>query len=109
MNNISWQIKGNNNEWINILKPNEIASRQKQGPREAIQVFSFGGEDKSWRDAVRRGRIHRIRASYCSVLPCQKKERKNQNHFVAGIPNTVASSPSFTSLLYFSNEQDATQ
>lgn len=32
MNNISQLIKGNNNEWINILKPNEIASRQKQGP-----------------------------------------------------------------------------
>lgn len=40
MNNISRPIKGNNNEWINILKPNEIASRQKQGPQEAIQVFS---------------------------------------------------------------------
>lgn len=76
MNNISWPIKENNNEWINILKPNEIASRQKQGPREAIQVFSFGGEDKSWREAARRGRIHRIRATNCSVLPPRHKRKR---------------------------------
>ena len=61
MNNISRPIKGNNNEWINILKPNEIASRQKQGPpRSHPGFFSFGGEDKSRREAVRRGRIHHI-------------------------------------------------
>lgn len=53
MNNISRLIKGNNNEWINILKPNEIASRQKQGPWEAIQVFSFEGEDKSQGEAMK--------------------------------------------------------
>lgn len=33
MNNISGLIKENNNEWINILKLNEIASRQKLGLR----------------------------------------------------------------------------
>lgn len=75
MNNISWPIKANNNEWINILKPNEIASRQKQGPREAIQVFSFGREDK--RKAERRGlrerSIQHITANCSSILPYPKK------------------------------------
>lgn len=79
MNNISWPIKGNNNEWINILKPNEIASRQKQGPREAIQVFSFGGEDKTWREGVRRGVRERSTvlklATVAYFLVKRKKER----------------------------------
>lgn len=78
MNNISWLIKENNNEWINILKPNEIASRQKQGPREAIQVFSFGGGDKSWREGVRRGVREGSTILKLATIVCFLVKRKNE-------------------------------
>lgn len=77
MNNISWPIKANNNEWINILKPNEIASRQKQGPREAIQVFSFGREDK--RKAERRGLRERSSILQLTALAYFLIRRKESN------------------------------